>query len=59
MNTLEMTKNFEKNFPGKPIINMNTKTIHELRSIAKDKGHCGYYKLKKADMVALLLEKST
>ena len=54
-----MTKNFEKNFPGKPIINMNTKTIHELRSIAKDKGHCGYYKLKKADMVALLLEKST
>ena len=53
-----MTKNFEKIFPGKLIINMNTKTVRELRSIAKDKGLCGYYKLKKADLVALLSEQS-
>ena len=38
---------------------MNTKTVRELRSIAKDKGHRGYYKLKKADLIALLLEQST
>ena len=37
---------------------MNTKTVWELRSIAKDKGLHGYYKLKKADLVALLLEQS-
>ena len=37
---------------------MNTKTIRELRSIAKDKGLCGYCKLKKDDLVALLLEQS-
>ena len=37
---------------------MNTKTVHKLRSTAKDKGLCGYYKLKKADLVALLLEQS-
>ena len=35
---------------------MNTKTVRELRSIAKDKGLHGYYKLKKADLVTLLLE---
>ena len=58
MNILEMTRNFEKNFPGKHIIKMNTKTVRELRSIAKDKGLHGYYKLKKADLVALLLEQS-
>ena len=57
MNVLEMTRNFEKNFPGN-IIKMNTKTVRELRSIAKDKGLHGYYKLKKADLVALLLEQS-
>ena len=33
-------------------------TIHELRSIAKDKGLHGCYKLKKADLLALLLEQS-
>ena len=33
---------------------MNTKTIRELRSIAKDQGFRGYYKLKKADLIALL-----
>ena len=38
---------------------MNSKTIRELRSIAKDKGLHGYYKLKKADLLALLLEQST
>ena len=37
---------------------MNTKTVRELRSIAKDKDLHGFYKLKKADLVALLLEKS-
>ena len=35
---------------------MNTKTIREFRSIAKDKDIHGYYKLKKADLLALLLE---
>ena len=54
-----MTKKFEKNFSGKHIIKMNTKTVRELRSIAKDKGLHGYYKLKKADLVALLLEQSS
>ena len=37
---------------------MNTKTVPELRSIAKDKGLHGYYRLKKDDLVALLLEQS-
>ena len=37
---------------------MNTKTVPELRSIAKDKGLRGYYKLKKDNLVALLLEQS-
>ena len=37
---------------------MNTKTVRELRSIAKDKGFHVYYKLKKDDLVALLSEKS-
>ena len=32
---------------------MNTKTVRELRSIAKDKGFRGYSKLKKTDLVAL------
>ena len=37
---------------------MNTKTVRELGSIAKDKGLRGYYKLKKDDLVALLLKQS-
>ena len=37
---------------------MNTKTLRELRIIAKDKGLHGYYKLTTADLVALLLEQS-
>ena len=37
---------------------MSTKTVRELRSIAKDKGLHGYYKLKKDDLVASLLEQS-
>ena len=38
---------------------MNTKTVRELRSIAKDKGLRGYYKFMKADLNALLLEQPT
>ena len=38
---------------------MNTKTVRELRSIVKDKGLHGFYKLTKADLLALLLEKSS
>ena len=38
---------------------MNTKTVRELRTIAKDKGIRGYYNLKKVELVALLLEQST
>ena len=41
------------------MIKMNTKTVRELRSIAKDKGLRGFYKLKKADLFALLLEQSS
>ena len=37
---------------------MTTKTVRELKSIVKDKGRRGYYKVKKADLVALLLEQS-
>ena len=43
-----------KKFPQKYII----KTVRELRTIAKEKGLRGYCKLKKDDLVALLLEKS-
>ena len=38
---------------------MNTKTVLELTSIAKSKGLRGFYKLKKADLLALLLEQSS
>ena len=38
---------------------MNTKTVRELRSIALHKGLRGYYKLKKADLLALLSEQSS
>ena len=38
---------------------MNTKTLRELRSIAEDKGLRGFYKLKKDDLLALLLEQSS
>ena len=38
---------------------MNTKAVRELRSIALYKGLRGYYKLERADLVALLLEKSS
>ena len=58
MNVLEMTKKFETIFPEKHIINMNTKTVRELRSIALHKGLPGYYKLKKDELVALLLGQS-
>ena len=58
MSALEKTKRFEQNLSGKHIIKMNTKTLRELRIIAKDKGLHGYYKLTKADLVALLLEQS-
>ena len=35
---------------------MNTKTVHELRSIAREKGLRGIYKFKKAELLVLLLE---
>ena len=38
------------------MIKLNTKTVRELRSITKNKGLRGYYKLKKDDLIALLLE---
>ena len=38
---------------------MNTKPVNELRRIAKDKGLCGYVKLKKAELIVLLLEQWT
>ena len=38
---------------------MNTKTVRELRSIVKDKNLRGFYKLKKDDLLALLLEQSS
>ena len=37
---------------------MSTKTVRELRSIARGKGLHGYCKLNKTDLVALLLEQS-
>ena len=58
MSALEMTRNLKKNFPRKHIIKMNTKTVRELRSIAKDKGLHGYHRLRKDDLVALSLEQS-
>ena len=54
-----MTIRLSKNFSGKHIMKMNTKTVRELRSIVKDKGLHGFYKLTKADLLALLLEKSS
>ena len=36
---------------------MNSKTVRELRNIAKDKGLRGCYKLRKDEVIALLLEK--
>ena len=53
MNVLEKTTD-KKNQISELIKKMNTKTIRELRSIAKDQGLRGYYKLKKADLIALL-----
>ena len=38
---------------------MSTKTVRELRIIAKDTGLHGTYRIKKADLVALLLEQSS
>ena len=38
---------------------MNTKTIRELRSIAKDKGLRVFYKLEKADLLSSSLEQSS
>ena len=52
-----MIRNFEKNFP-RNIIKMKTKTVRELRSFVRGKGLRGYYRLRKDDLVALLLEQS-
>ena len=38
---------------------MNNQTVYELRNVAKNQGLCGYYKLRKADLTALISEKST
>ena len=38
---------------------MNTKTVPELKSIAKNKGLRDFHKLKKADLLVLLLEQSS
>ena len=57
INVLELIRNFEKNFP-RNIIKMKTKTVRELRSFARGKGLRGYYRLRKDDLVALLLEQS-
>ena len=38
---------------------MNSKTVRELRSIALHKSLRGYYKLKKADLLTLLLAQSS
>ena len=59
MSVVEMTRNFEKKLSEKHIINMNSETVRESRSIAKDKYLHGSYKLMKADLVALLLEQSS
>ena len=40
------------------IIKMNDKTVQLLRDIAKEQGLRGYYKLEKADLIALLSEQS-
>ena len=53
---LRNNQKISENFSGKHITNMNTKTVRELKSIAMDKGLHGYYKLKKTDLLASLLE---
>ena len=47
-----------KKIPREHIIKMNNKTVRELRTISKDKGFRGYYKLKKDGLAALLLRQS-
>ena len=54
MNVLEKATDKKNQISELIIKKMNTKTIRELRSIAKDQGLRGYYKLKKADLIALL-----
>ena len=38
---------------------MNNQTVHELRNVAKNRDLCGYYRIRKADLTALISEKST
>ena len=45
--------------PSGFVINKNTKTVHKLRDTTKEQVLCGYYKLRKTDLIALLSEKST
>ena len=42
-----------------PITKMKTKTVRELRDIAKELGTRGYYNPRKADLIASLSEKPT
>ena len=53
MNVSVMT-NSKKFSNSTDIIKMNNQTIRELRAIAKERGLRGYYKLLKAELVALL-----
>ena len=48
----------KKKIQEKLKINMKTKTVRELKSIAMHKDFRGYHKHKKAGLVALLLEQS-
>ena len=52
---LRNDQKFWKKIPRKHIIKMNTKTVRELRSIAKDKDLPGFYKLKKLRRLTYLL----
>ena len=38
---------------------MKYQTVYELRNVAKNQDLCGYYKLRKADLTALISEKLT
>ena len=43
----------------KSLIKMNNRTVRELRDVAKKQVLRGYYKLRKADLIASLSEQST
>ena len=53
MSALELST-MKKFLNSKSIINMNNKTVQELREIAKSRGLTGYHRLHKADLLTLL-----